>query len=331
MPASFVNGESLAASNAFGHGGRRRKIHEALVLPMQAIYGQFVKIVHDPATPPRDRFGVGLEPCPVPLPGCSIMSDVSFSTCVYAFVAAFLAGAINSVAGGGTLVSFPVLLALGLPPVVANATNTVGIWPGAFGSVWGFRREMGRLDRRVFWLVLPSLVGGFAGAMLLKSTSSSAFEKVAPWLILFATFLFTIQASVQKYFQSSLRLGQRGSSWLVAAVLAQLCVAVYGGYFGAGMSIMSLSVLGLLGMTEMLEMSATTSLLSFVINGIAGALFVVSGLVHWPIAAAMALGALSGGYGATGIARRIGKVAVRRFVICVGITISATLFLRLLR
>jgi len=259
------------------------------------------------------------------------MSDVPFSSCVYAFVAAFLAGAINSVAGGGTLVSFPVLLALGLPPVVANATNTVGIWPGAFGSVWGFRREMRRLDRRVFWLVLPSLVGGLVGAILLRSTSSSDFEKVAPWLILFATFLFTIQASLQKFLQSSVSIQHHGSKWLIAAVLAQLCVAIYGGYFGAGMSIMSLSVLGLLGMTEMLEMSATTSLLSFVINGIAGVLFVVSGLVHWPIATAMALGALSGGYGATGVARRIGKVAVRRFVICVGMTISVALFLRLVR
>lgn len=264
-------------------------------------------------------------------PGALFMSDLPFTSCLAAFVAAFLAGAVNSVAGGGTLISFPVLLALGLPPVVANVTNTMGIWPGAFGSIWGFRKEIARLERRVYWLLLPALIGGFGGAFLLRATSSAAFEKVAPWLVLFATLLFMIQASRQSRVESSPLLQRAGFGWFLSALFAQLCVAVYGGYFGAGISIMSLSVLGLLGMTDMLEMSATTSLLSFAINGIAGVLFAASGLVHWPIAIVMALGALAGGYGATGVARKIGKVAVRRFVIGVGISISAVMFVRLLR
>lgn len=229
------------------------------------------------------------------------------------------------------MISFPVLLAIGLPPVVANATNTIGICPGAFGSIWGFRAEIARLERRVFWLVLPSLLGGLLGALLLRSTPSSTFEKVAPWLVLFATFLFMIQAAIQRRIHRSGGVVMNGRNWLALAVLLQFCVAIYGGYFGAGISIMALSVIGLLGMTEMLEMSATTSLLSFTINGCAGVLFAVSGLIHWPVALTMAAGALTGGYAATGVARRIGKIALRRFVIGVGISISAIMFARLLR
>jgi hypothetical protein len=259
------------------------------------------------------------------------MSDVTITGYGFAFCAAFLAGAINSVAGGGTLISFPVLLAIGLPPIVANVTNTIGICPGAFGSIWGFRSEIARLERRVFWLVLPSMVGGLVGALLLQSTPSQTFEKIAPWLVLFATCLFMIQASIHRKALLESGMCRRGlMPSLLGAALMQLCVAIYGGYFGAGMSIMSLSVLGVLGMTEILEMSATTSLLSFAINGSAGVLFALSGLVRWPIAFTMMVGALFGGYGATGVARRIGKVTVRRFVIGVGIAISTVLFIRVL-
>jgi len=245
-----------------------------------------------------------------------------------AFGAAFLAGAINSVAGGGTMISFPVLMALGLPPVMANATNTVGIWPGSLGSIWGFRKELARVNRRMFWLVLPALLGGLAGAVLLRSTPPGVFEKMVPWLIFFATLLFIVQAQVQRRLKSVEAARHAGAKWLVIAIMVQLCVAIYGGYFGAGMSIMALSVLGLLGMTDILEMSATTSLLSCAINGAAGIVFAVAGLVAWPYALAMTTGSLVGGYGAAGVARKIGKVAVRRFVIGVGLTITAVMFVR---
>jgi len=247
-----------------------------------------------------------------------------------AFGAAFLAGAINSVAGGGTMISFPALVALGLPPVMANATNTVGIWPGSLGSMWGFRKELGRVNRRMFWLLLPALAGGLAGAVLLRSTPPGVFEKLVPWLILFATILFIVQGPVQRRLKSVDAARHAGLRWLLIAMTVQLGVAVYGGYFGAGMSIMALSVLGLLGMTDILEMSATTSLLSCAINGTAGILFAIAGLVVWPYALAMTTGALIGGYGAAGIARKIGKVAVRRFVIFVGLAISAVMFVKIM-
>jgi len=245
-----------------------------------------------------------------------------------AFGAAFLAGAINSVAGGGTMISFPALVALGLPPVIANATNTVGIWPGSLGSIWGFRQELRRVNRRMFWLLLPALVGGLGGALLLRSTPPGVFEKMVPWLILFATLLFIVQAQVQQRLKSVEAARHAGTKWLAIALAVQLGVAIYGGYFGAGMSIMALAVLGLLGMTDIFEMSATTSLLACAINGAAGVIFACAGLVAWPYALAMTTGALAGGYGAAGVARKIGKVAVRRFVICVGLTITAVMFVR---
>ncbi len=245
-----------------------------------------------------------------------------------AFGAAFLAGAINSVAGGGTMISFPVLVALGLNPVVANATNTVGIWPGSLGSIWGFRKELGQVNRRMFWLLVPALIGGLTGAMLLRVTPPKTFEVMVPWLIIFATLMFMIQANVQQRLKSVEAARHAGPKWLTLAMVAQMGVAIYGGYFGAGMSIMALSVLGLLGMTDMLEMSATTSLLACAINGTAGILFACAGLVAWPYALAMTVGSLSGGYGAAGIARKIGKVAVRRFVIFVGLSITLIMFVR---
>jgi uncharacterized membrane protein YfcA len=248
-----------------------------------------------------------------------------------AFLAAFLAGAINSVAGGGTMISFPVLVALGLPSVVANATNTVGIWPGTVGSIWGFRKELKALNRRLLWLLVPAASGGLLGAWLLRHTATSTFDKLVPVLLFFATAMFMIQGPVQRYLKSVEAAQTAGTRWLAVALLAQLAVAIYGGYFGAGMSIMNLSILGLLGMTDILEMNAMTSLVSFVINGVAGVLFAVDGLVEWHFVAAMVVGALAGGYGAVGAARRIGKPAIRKFVIGVGLFLALAMAVRVLR
>jgi uncharacterized membrane protein YfcA len=248
-----------------------------------------------------------------------------------AFFAAFLAGAINSVAGGGTMISFPILMALGLPPVVANATNTAGIWPGSIGSIWGFRRELARVPAVMRWLLIPALLGGALGAMLLRLTPAKTFAQIVPWLILFATVLFIVQAPIQKKLKSVEAAQHAGGRWMSLAIAAQMVVAIYGGYFGAGMSIMMLSILGIIGMTDILEMSAMTSLLAFCINGVAGILFAVAGLVYWPYVAVMAVGSVAGGYGAAGVARRIGRTAIRRFVIAVGLTIAVVMFVRIAR
>ena len=227
------------------------------------------------------------------------------------------------------MIAFPALIALGVPPVIANATTTVGTWPGTVGSLWGFREEVRRVDRRLLWLLLPAGIGGGCGAWLLRVTPPQTFGRLVPALLLFATVLFMIQGPVQRRLKSAERSRKGGVAWFAATQAAQAAVAVYGGYFGAGMSIMNLSILGILGMTDILEMNAMTSLVSFVINGIAGILFMAGGLVDWHFVPVMVVGALAGGYGAVGAARRVGKPAIRRLVIGVGLALAVVMAVRL--
>jgi uncharacterized membrane protein YfcA len=248
-----------------------------------------------------------------------------------AAVAAFLAGFINSVAGGGTLITFPTLMALGLPAVTANATNTVAIWPGSLGSLWGFRREFRATDAKMRWMVIPSFVGGAAGAILLRLTPPSLFEHMVPFLILFATVVFTLRTPIQKLVRSSHPEAHRTAKWFAAAMVFQMFVGLYGGYFGAGIGIMMLSALSILGMTDLLKMNALTSLYALFINGVAAVLFIWAKMIFWPYVLVMAIASIIGGYGAAGIARKIGSDRVRVFVIIVGFTISAMLFVRMLR
>lgn len=247
-----------------------------------------------------------------------------------AFVAAFLAGGINSVAGGGTLVSFPALVGLGLPSVIANATNTLAIWPGSIGSMWGFRKELARVDKRMRMLIIPGAIGGATGATLLHLTPPGVFDRIVPFLILFATVLFSVQSIVQNKLKTNKAETRQSTSWMIGACLMQLGVGIYGGYFGAGISIIMLSLLGILGMTDILEMSALTSLLSLCINGVAALFFIYNGLICWPYVIVMAGGALIGGYGAAGVARKIGRLWVRRFVLTVGYTMAIVMFVRML-
>jgi uncharacterized membrane protein YfcA len=245
-----------------------------------------------------------------------------------ACVAAFLAGAINSVAGGGTLVSFPTLIWLGLPSIGANATSTVGIWPGSLGSIWGFRRELAATDRKMLYLAVASLAGGGVGAVLLRFTPAPLFDRLVPFLILFATILFTVQAPIQERLRQRSTDDRARTVWLPGAAAVLFLVAIYGGYFGAASSIMMLSALSILGMTDILKMTALTSFYSICINGVAAVIFISAGMVYWPYVGPMAIAAAIGGYGAAGIARRIGRTAVRRFVIAVGFTISAVMLVR---
>ena len=149
------------------------------------------------------------------------------------FLAACAGGAINSVAGGGTLLTVPTLIWLGVPAINANATSTVALWPGSLSGAWGFRREMRQADPRVYALVVPSLIGGLAGAILLKRTPPGLFERLIPALILFATCLFMVQEPLQRRFNLT-ALHHARSHWLSWTMLFQLVVGIYGGYFGAG-------------------------------------------------------------------------------------------------
>jgi hypothetical protein len=242
--------------------------------------------------------------------------------------AAFVAGAINSVAGGGTLVSVPTLIWLGVPAINANATSTIALWPGSLGSVWGYRRELAGADRRLSALVVPSVVGGLAGAVLLHNTPPDLFEQLIPALILFATCLFMAQEPLQRRFNLAAMHDAR-SHWLSWTMLFQLMVGVYGGYFGAGIGIMMLAALSLMGHTDIHQMNGVKNLLTVCINGIAAFYLAFTGLVFWPDAGAMAGGAIAGGILGAGAARRLGRSTVRRIVIAIGFTMSLTMFLRL--
>lgn len=264
------------------------------------------------------------------------MSPLDVPHVLAASSAAFFAGAINSVAGGGTFVSFPTLIALGLPSIGANATSTVGIWPGSLGSIWGFRGELRQVEPTMRKLAIASLAGGGAGAMLLRLTPASVFDRLVPFLILFATVLFLVQGPIQK------RLRERSNPevteiegtpkiWVPGAAVLLFLTAIYGGYFGAGAGIMMLSALSVVGMTDILAMTALTSFYSLCINGVAAVIFISAGMVFWPYVLPMALAAAIGGYGAAGVARKIGRVAIRRFVIAVGFAISVMLLVRAFR
>lgn len=246
------------------------------------------------------------------------------------FLAAATGGAINSIAGGGTLVTFPSIVALGVPPLWANATSTVALWPGSFGSMWAYRRELAGARRWLLWFTAPSVAGGLAGALLLLSTPEQRFDEIVPFLVLGATLLFLLQPAISR------RLWRRADgghepptlphpSWRVLA--AQFGVAVYGGYFGAGIGILMLATLGAMGLTNIHRMNGLKNWGAMGINAVAAVTFIASGIVNWPVAVAMAAGGLAGGYGGARLALRIGQTWVRRAVVAIGLTAFVWLML----
>lgn len=246
------------------------------------------------------------------------------------FASAFAAGAVNSVAGGGTLISFPTLVWLGRNPILANTTNAVALWPGSLAGLYGFRREV-RGSR--FWVLLltaPSIIGGIIGAILLLRTSTKTFSAIVPYLLLSATILL----AAQEFITRKLRLGESAQkpheasrAWLAGAVLFQFCVGVYGGYFGAGIGILMLAALGLLGLADIHQMNGLKNLLAFYINGIAAIYFAISGAVLWTDVFVMATGAMCGGFFGSGLARRLGRKVVRYVVVFIGLAMTIALFI----
>ncbi len=245
-----------------------------------------------------------------------------------AFGSAFLAGAINSVAGGGTLVSFPALIWLGLNSVTANATSTVAIWPGTVGSAWGYRRELRDAEPRFRILIFPSLLGGIAGALLLGWTKPEFFDKLVPYLILFATLLFMAQEPVQRRLKTEGAASHESTRWMVGALLFQLAVGIYGGYFGAGIGILMLAALSIMGLNDIHEMNSLKVVFGGTINGIAAVYFIWARMVYWPDVLIMAVAAILGGLGGAGTARKIGRTAVRRIVIAIGFGMAVSLFIK---
>jgi uncharacterized membrane protein YfcA len=245
---------------------------------------------------------------------------------------ALLGGALNSVAGGGSFLTFPALIVTGVPPVQANATSTAALWPGSLMSVAAYRREL-RGRRGLALLAGTSVAGGVLGALLLLRTPQAVFVQLVPYLLLAATLLFAFGGALTRHVRQRFRLHVVDSPDMPAAMLAgvallQLAIATYGGYFGGGIGILMLAALALLGMDDLHAMNALKTLMASCINGVAVLTFVLAGAVAWPQALLMLGAAMAGGYGGAHYARKMDQRLVRRFVIAVGFAMTAYFFLR---
>ena len=243
--------------------------------------------------------------------------------------AATAAGMINAIAGGGTLITFPVLLFFKTPEKVANATSTLALVLGMAGSLFGYRRHLASV-RLWLWRFVPvSVIGGLAGSVLLTRTDDKVFARMVPFLILFATLIFLAQGTFRKLSgfngePSAPPQERHHAIWIAIAV--QIGVAIYGGYFGAGIGILMLASLGFIGLSNIHEMNSLKTVLASLINLVASGWFIASGLIHWPKAILMTAGALGGYYLGSHFALRIPQQQVRRLINAIGLIISAAMF-----
>jgi len=242
-------------------------------------------------------------------------------------VAAVAGGLVNALAGGGTLITFPALTALGLPAVAANVTNTIALAPGHLGATLAQRPQLAGQRSRVLRLVPAALLGGLAGGLLLLFTSERAFRRLVPFLILLASALLAAQEPLRAWLQQ--RLGARPhASHERLAVAPVFAASIYGGYFGAGLSVIVLAVLGLLLDDSLTRLNAAKQAVGFAANLAAAALFLFSGHVHWPAALVMALGAVAGGALGGRLAGHVRPATLRAIVVTVGVLVGLVYLVR---
>lgn len=253
------------------------------------------------------------------------MSDLAW-TYTFLCATAFVAGAMNSIAGGGTLLTFPALTGV-VSPAVANATSTVALLPGSFAGAFGYRAELAPSRRFVLRMLAPSLLGGLLGAWLV-GRDTRAFATLVPWLILAAAVLFVVQAPVAKWMKGHRPDHEPGPLLQVGLVVFQFFIAVYGGYFGAGIGILMITTLTFMGVGDIHRVNAVKTFLAAMINGASVIVFVRDNLIQWEYATAMSGSAVLGGYMGARVARRLPAGYVRYAVIVIGFGLSAYYFLR---
>jgi uncharacterized protein len=239
-------------------------------------------------------------------------------------VAAFLAGAVNAIAGGGSLISFPALLAVGYPSITANVTNAIAVLPGYAGGTHAYRRELAGQGREVCVLGAVSALGALCGALLLVVSSQSLFDRLVPWLVLFSSLLLAVQPALAR------RVRQRddGGGRLPAQLLVlQFASAVYGGYFGAGLGILLLALMGIYLAGDMHQINALKGVISLVVGLVAAAFFALFGPVAWTAAAAMAVTSVIGGHVGVRVVKRLPPDVLRGLVVVLGVGVAIRLML----
>jgi len=240
-------------------------------------------------------------------------------------LAAFGAGVLNTIAGGGTFLTFPALVFIGVPPVIANATSALAVFPGYLSGAVGFKDELGNFDRpQIIRLVLLTLLGGLIGSMLLLVSSNEAFSIVVPFLLLGATLVFLFGEKIRTW------AAENSKGVTPFGPVGLILVSIYGGYFNGGLGIVLLALFALWGMTNIHEMNGLKNGLSFALSAISVAIFAIGGLIEWPYALAMMVASTIGGYMGAPIARAMPKSAVRSLIAFVGFTMSAVFFWRLI-
>lgn len=238
--------------------------------------------------------------------------------------AAFGAGVLNTIAGGGSFLTFPALVFVGLPPVIANATSAVAVLPGYLSGALGFSRELRAFDRPLLIrLTLWTFLGGLIGALLLLISSDKAFSGIVPFLLLAATLIFLFAGRIRAFAET------RARSVTPFGAIGLLAVAIYGGYFNGGLGIVLLALFALWGMQDLNQMNGLKNGLSFALSAISVLAFAVGGLVAWPEAIVMMIAATIGGYAGAPIARALPKQVVVMIVVAVGFTMSAIFLARL--
>ena len=237
--------------------------------------------------------------------------------------AAFFGGALNSIAGGGTFLTFPALIFYGIPPITANASSTVALFPGSFAATWAYRNKFGVVTQlKVSHAVIVSLVGGFLGAELLLKTPESSFKTLIPYLILFATLLFTFGRNITDFLQRRFRI----PPWIM--LIGAFLTAIYGGYFGGGIGILLLAFMALIGMKDLHAMNAVKTLLAGCLNAVAVVLFISVRAVDWRVVLPMVVGAMAGGFVGASVAQRINQVVLKHFISVVGFGLTVYFFVR---
>lgn len=247
---------------------------------------------------------------------------------IIAFFAALAAGFVNALAGGGTLLTFPVLIALGIPPVAANVTNTIALCPGYFGGTYSQRKDFMTQKHRL-WQILPvAIAGGIAGGVLLLFTPENSFRILIPYLILAATMILAIQGPLKKILSKRYDAKVSGKTNQIPLFLLVFFAAVYGGYFGAGLGVILMAVLGLLINESLTRINALKQATSFCINIVAAVYFCFSGIVIWPVAGVMIVGSLAGGMLGGKVAGKINTEILRWIIVTIGLAVAAIYFLK---